>query len=218
MNIEQWDYADSLNGERVKKLKAAPSFEEITAEIKKEMKVLCFHPDHLRDNEKDNYQYDRPVYSIYVGKKLFDWFFNSEKGYRAAYFRSPTEGLKANQHFIESLIPALLESDKTTPIFDKKFIEESLKSSSAKAWLAEDGKELCKKCTGEWNSRQDNDEPEILNNRWENKTGTNAEWGRKAPYLTKIRIMGAFLNNRYDVFIPERKRFRSEEIHEKGWS
>ena len=214
MNIEQWDYADSLNGERVEKLKAAPSFEEITAEIKKEMEILCYHPDPCQD---DN-QYDRPVYSIYVGKKLFDWFFNSEKGYRAAYFRSPTEGLKANQHFIESLIPALLESDKTTPIFDKEFIEESLKSPSAKAWLVEENGLACDFCAAEWKNPSviDEDHAEIKNNRWENKE--NPKYGRKAPYRTKIRIVGAFLNEHYDVFIPARKRFRSEEIHDKGWT
>lgn len=217
-NMERWDYARSLNGQRVKKLLAAPSFEEITAEIKKEMKVLCFHCENLQDNKKDDKNYERAVYCIHMGEKLFDWFFNSKNGYRAAYFRSPFEGLETNQNFIESLTPELIASDKTTPNFDKKFIEESLKSPSAKAWLAEVGKNLCEHCSGEWNSRQDNNEPEILNNRWENNIGQNAEWGRKAPYLTKIRIIGAFLNDHYDEFIPSSKRFRAKDINEDGWS
>ena len=214
-----WEFDTSLGNERINSLKDAPSFEEITAKIKEEMEVLCFHPDYFCDNKKDNYQYDRPVYCIEVGNKLFDWFFNSQNGYRAEYFRSPTNGLKANQHFIESLMPNLIASDKTTPIFDKKFIEESLKLPSAKVWLVEykgfknrDGRdcELCK----EWKHPID-DHPEILNNKWES---LDDKKGCKAPELTKIRIVGAFLNKHYDVLIPERKRFRSEEIHDKGWT
>lgn len=186
------------------------------------MEVLCFHPDYLQENSEDNYQYDRPVYCIEVGNELFDWFFNSKNGYRAAYFRSPSDGLKANQQFIESLIPELLASDKTTPIFDKKFIKKSLKSPSAKAWLVEDkafrnreGKP-CILCT-EWTLPQIST-PEIKNNRWEIETDQNVIWGSNAPDLTKIKIMGAFLNESYKEHVPPLKKVRAEQIHDKGWT
>jgi len=211
INIERWDYALPGDDNRVKNLQAAPPFKEIAAEIKKKMVIKCFHSDKCGDDKT----FKRAVYCIHVGEKLFDWFFNSVNGYRAAYYRSPYEGLKANQYFIESLTRKLLRSDKTTPNPGKNFIEKSFKFPSAKAWLAEVGKNLCKHCSGEWNSRQDNNEPEILNNRWENKIGQNAEWGRKAPYLTKIRIMGAFLKGNEDY---DPKPERAEQIHEKGWS
>ena len=212
--IRKWKYAPSLKDDRLRELQSAPPFDEITAEIKRKMEILCFHPDECSDDNT----FKRAVYCIRVGHKLFDWFFNSVNGYRAAYYRSPCDGLKANVYFIESLMPDLIASDKTAEDADKDFIKESLKSSSAKIWLAEDGKGLCANCIGEWNSRQDNNKLEILNNRWENKIGQNAEWVRKAPYLTKIRIMSAFLNDRYDEFIPNNKRFRAKDIYEKGWS
>lgn len=211
MNIERWNYWLSQNHDRVENLQAAPSFPKITEEIKREMKVLCFHSEECSDDNT----FQRAVYCIQVDEKLFNWFFNSENGYRAAYFRSPTEGLKANQDFIQSLRPALLKSDKATPICDKAFIEKSLKLHSAKAWLAEVGKNLCEHCSGEWNSRQDNNEPEILNNRWENQTDQHAEWSRKAPYLTKIRIIGAFLKRKEDY---DPKPERAEQIHDMGWT
>lgn len=218
INIERWDFADSLDDDRKENLKAAPSFYEITAQIKKEIKVLCFHPDPCQDDK----QFERFVYSIFVGKKLFDWFYNSVNGYRAAYYQSPHEGIKANEYFIQSLMPDLIASDKTAEDADKGFIKETLKSPSAKAWLVEHkgfknwNGEDCQFCE-EWTLPRDK-EAEILNSRWENETCQNAEWGRKAPYLTKIRIMGAFLNDHYDEFIPSTKRFRAKDINENGWS
>ena len=216
MHIERWDYASSLNGDRMKKLQAAPAFEDITAKIKNDMEVLCFHFDHCKDNDP----FKRPVYCILVEKDLFDWFFNSENGYRAAYYQSPYDGLRANDSFIQSLMPELLASDKTIPNTHKEFIEESLKSPSAKAWLVE-YKELknpdekpCNICK-EWTPPQ-NDKAEILNNRWEYAVEPN--YGRKAPCLTMIRIIGAFLNDHYDEFIPSSKRFRAKEIHDMGWT
>jgi hypothetical protein len=59
---------------------------------------------------------------------------------------------------------------------------------------------------------------EIVNGRWECAASANAVRGRKAPFLTKIKIFGAFLNERHDEFISWRKRHRAREIYESGWS
>lgn len=213
INIERWDYASSLNGDRVKKLQAAPPFEEITAEIKEKMDVLCFHPEKCDDEG----QFKRADYCISVGNKLFDWFFNSVNGYRAAYFWSPYDGLKANEYFIQSLMPKLLlASDKIIQDTNQEFIENSLKSSSAKAWLVEENGLECSFCAAEWgNPRSEGeDKVEIANNKWEHKE--NPKYGRKVPYLTKIRIVGAFLNKHYQPYDP--KPQRPNEIHDKGWT
>jgi hypothetical protein len=64
-------------------------------------------------------------------------------GYRAAYYRSPFEGLAANQRALEVLLPMLLtagESERSA--LGRAFIEESLTIPSAKMWLAEKGKEV----------------------------------------------------------------------------
>ena len=62
------------------------------------------------------------------------------------------------------------------------------------------------------------DPTEILNNCWESSGHPKARWGRTAPYLTKIKFIGAFVNDRYDEFIAASKRRRAWEIHEWGWS
>jgi hypothetical protein len=220
MNIHKWEFAESL-GDRKEGLLSAPSYEAIIESIQKKMMILCCHEQPCDDDKR----FSRVVYCIKVCKPLFDLFFNSKHGYRASYYRSPYDGLHNNELFIHSLLPALLASDCIKDVakrsgFAEKKVEESLKSYSAKAWLAEIGKEIDSKCTGcagEWNYPQD-DTAEILNDRWDKAPGANAKCGRKAPYLTKIRIFGAFLNEQYDEFIPAAKRYRANHIYKFGWS
>lgn len=118
-----------------------------------------------------------------------------------------------NSLFIEALRPALLASGS---INNQPHIDagESLTSGSAKAWLAEKSMQRCRDCSGEWSTPED-DTPEIMNGRWEFGP---SRYGSKAPYLTKIKVIGAFLNGSGDEFIPARKRHRAEEIHNTGWS
>jgi hypothetical protein len=184
------------------------------------MTILCCHDQNSTNHDG----FSRAVYCIKISEPLFDFFFNSKHGYRAWYYRSPYDGLRNNAHFIKSLLPSFLACDRTKEAEKNGFLTkkaaESLKSCSAKAWLAEKGKEVdenCPGCVGEWGYPQ-NDTAEIFNDRWDKANGANAKCGRKAPYLTKIRIFGAFLNEQYDEFIPAPKRYRAEQIHEFGWS
>jgi len=219
MNIHEWAFAESL-GDRRTTLLNAPVFEHIIKLIQYEMTILCCHDQPCTDDDR----FSRAVYCLKVSKPLFDLFFNSNQGYRAWYYRSSHSGLINNEIFIKSLLPSLIASDQTKEAeqrgFSTKKATESLKGYSAKAWLAEKTKEIdttCNGCIGEWHYPQD-DTIEIYNNRWENTNNSNAKCGRKAPYLTKIRIFGAFLNDQYDELIPARKRYRAEEINQFGWS
>jgi hypothetical protein len=71
-------------------------------------------------------------------------------------------------------------------------------------------------CAGEFPPASD--DGEIVNGRWELGASVQSRDGRRAPYLTKIKVMGAFLNDGCDEFIPTRKRRRHQDIHEWGWS
>jgi hypothetical protein len=129
-----------------------------------------------------------------------------------------------NACFMRAVASRLIDDPRATnATLTRDFIRESLLSPSSKVWLAEAGKEIdarCDGCKGEWNVRSSGPGAlaEILNDRWERTIGQKAEWGRKAPYLTKLRVMGAFLNERHDELVPFDKRFRAHEIHELGWS
>lgn len=206
---------------RLSNLEKPVQFPDIVQQIAGTMTALCCHLDHSWAAENAA---TRVVYCIQVKKELFDLFFNSSSGYRAAYFRSPEDGISANAIFFKMVAPKLADSSLSSSSgLDSEFINQSLLTPSAKVWLAERTKEVekdCVGCKGEWSSGsiEDNDRPEILNGVWERSDRVKAKWGRKAPYLTKLRVMGAFLDGRFNEWIPFDKRFRAKEIHELGWS
>jgi hypothetical protein len=195
------------------------TFAQITERIMSCVQVLCCHRSKLSDGE-----FLRPVYTVRIDRPLFDLFFNSPFGYRAAYFKSPGAGLDANVSFLQTIAPRLAADPASLKsALSPDFIHASLSTPSAKVWLAECGKEIdrkCSACEGEWSSGTTGTETrsEILNGRWEVAEGQKAEWGGKAPYLEKLRIMGAFINDRHHELVPHDKRFRAYEIHEFGWS
>ena len=161
------------------------------------------------------------MYGISIGEDLFDWFFNSERGYRGTYYQSPQQGQKANEQFILAAMPKLLKCRWRDGQFDNDYARDSLTTESAKVWLPEIGKGChdCKECsTGEW--RQTDNDSELENGRWECKECSNGEagWGRRAPLLDRIRIFGAFLNERREKHVPPNKVHRAQHIHDCGWS
>jgi hypothetical protein len=220
VSAQPWSYALSVDeAVRVPMISAHLTFEELTSKIVDGLRVLCCHRSEIAGTD-----FRRPVYTLDVGRPLFDLFFNSSFGYRAAYFQSPGAGLDANVHFLTAISERLVTDPcSVTAVLYPEFIRESLRTTSAKAWLAEHGKEVdrkCPTCKGEWSMGTcgSPELTEIRNGRWESASGQNAEWGRKAPYLTKLRVMGAFLNDRYHELVPHDKRFRAYDIHQFGWS
>lgn len=213
MNSERWDISGTLGSDRASHLEAPPSFAEIVEDIRKFRYVLCGHPDPCDEIA----EFSRYIYCISVPSESFDLFFNSRNGYRSSYFRSPYNGLQANDYVVRQLYKKLLDWDLPVGVSDPSLVEESLLSPSAKVWLVESDPGLCSACKGEWSEPKD-DNPEIENNRWELGETLNHKRGRKAPLFTKLRIIGGFINARYDEFVPSRKRHRAWDIHETGWA
>jgi len=210
----EWSYSTSIPRDRASMLLSPTTVATIANRVAAEMTVECCHLQPCHDHT----DFQRVTYCIRVPEDLFDVFFNSPHGYRGAYYRSPGEGIDANNAFIESLVPRLLESSEAGATREElAWISESLLSYSAKAWLAEKGLRLCQKCEGEWSASSDN-LPEIINERWEHGESGMQRYGRKAPRFTKIRLFGAFLDDRCNEFVPARKRHRARDIHMWGWS
>lgn len=119
---------------------------------------------------------------------------------------------------MKALLPRMVAwAEINSPGFASSFALASLTATSSKAWLAECSLELCKSCAGEWHHPND-DVPEIENGRWEQGNCPNSKKGRKAPFHSKIRLFGAFLNGHGDEFIPAKKRQRAFDINESGWA
>ncbi|MFC6674079.1 hypothetical protein [Marinobacterium aestuariivivens] len=210
----EWGYSTTFPNERAAKLLAPSTIGTIANRIAAEMEITCCHFQTCHDHS----DFGRVVYCIRVSEDLFDLFFNSPHGYRGAYYRSRGEGINANAVFISTLAPKLIaRSAPGASMEELTRIRESLSSLSAKSWLAENALGLCPECEGEWGNPTDFC-ADIINGRWEHGDSGPQCSGRKAPQLTKIRIFGAFLDDRNNEFIPRRKRNRAQDIHSFGWS
>jgi hypothetical protein len=211
MLLHEWRYSKVLGPHRVSALEAAPSFEEITDSVIRTMKVECQHVDPCDESPGRS----RVVYCAAINPSLFDLFFNSANGYRAFYYRSPEDGLRANGAFVSSAASKLFASGLGNAAPD--LIARSLGVPSAKVWVAEVGKGWCRRCSGDWKAPTD-DEAEILNGRWECSDSPNSRYGRKAPPLGMLRILGGFVGDQEGEYVPNPKRHRATDIHDWGWS
>jgi hypothetical protein len=132
-SAEIWTYTLSRNGDtRIPVLLKPNSFEDIAQSVVATMRVLCCHRDTIAETG-----FYRPVYTVEIDRNLFDLFFNSPAGYRAAYFYLPGNGVDANALLMRSAASAQSKSE-----LPPDFVQESLATPSSKAWLTECGKEL----------------------------------------------------------------------------
>jgi hypothetical protein len=175
------------------------------------MQPLCGHGEPCDIDAR----FARIAYCIEVTGPVFDLFFNARHGYRGSYFDSPHRGLEVNHAIIERLRPVLLTDVQPDGV--QVDASTSLQCLSAKVWLAELGKQRCPRCAGEWNAPSDG-VVEIRNGRWEVDTHPYARYGVRAPYLTKIRIFGGFIDDRGNELIPADKKERNRHIWARGWS
>lgn len=212
--MTQWRYTGNCKDARLQALLVIRPFNDIADWVKHEMQILCCHPEDCNDKHR----YKRASYCVEVSPQLFDVFFNSQSGYRGAYFQSPEEGLAANRLLLSAVSPVLVAWTRkycTDP--EPNFAAKSLAGASAKAWLAEGPLRRCEGCEGEWNSSMPA-HLQIINGRWELDSHIHAEWGRRAPWFRKIRFFGAFLNEMGDEYVAPRKSSRAKELWARGWS
>jgi hypothetical protein len=209
--MAEWRYSPAFSPCRASALLAPTTVRAIGERIAEAMEIVCCHYQVCDDNT----DFGRVIYCLRVSEDLFDLFFNSPHGYRGAYSRSPTEGIEANRTVMEVIAPRLISASEHGALQEEKdWLRESFMSYSAKVWLAENSLGLCPHCEGEW-GRPADDAPEILNGRWDK---ARPSYGRKAPRLTKIRVFGAFFDDRRNEFIPSQKRKRPWDIHSCGWA
>lgn len=214
MHESEWKYKGVCDEARLLALQTDTPFEDIAGRLEREMEILCCHTPDCSDKQG----YKRTIYCVEVATQLFDMFFNSHSGYRGAYYQSPECGLSANGLLLSTVVPRLVAWTRAhCADQDAEFAAKSLSAASAKAWLAEDTLSLCKRCKGEWDSSARAD-LEIINGRWECDSHINAEWGRQAPWFSKIRFIGAFFNGAGAEYVAHHKIGRATDICARGWS
>src|SRR4051812_10490354 len=98
-----WTFS-ALPEDRVAALREPPTRDAIFDRVADEIKVLCCHPDPCGNNS----EFSRVVFCVGISRPTFDLFFNSEGGYRGAYYLSPYNGLEANRSLIDRIRPGLI--------------------------------------------------------------------------------------------------------------
>jgi hypothetical protein len=209
-----WEYKGVRDDQRLYRLQTSVPFEDIVARLKRDMEIACCHTPDCSDKPG----YKRTIYCVELPVELFDMFFNSQFGYRGAYFDSPQRGLSANAFLLTTVKPKLVDwIGAHCEGQDPEFAATSISSPSAKAWLAEESLSLCIQCEGEWNASVRAD-LQIINGRWEIDTHIEAEWGRQAHLFRKLRFIGAFLSDAGEEYVAPHKTGRAEAIWARGWS
>jgi hypothetical protein len=210
MNVV-WRYADHLEADRISRLRTPVDWRAIMARVVGEAALLCTHEGRCTDNVN----YYRVEACLAVSPDTFDIFFNGRTGYRGLYFDSADAGGAANHSLIAALAGKQLD-DSALRCVGHIDGRRSLAGDSAKVWLAEVGKGRCDSCRGEWRSHSG--PPDISNDRWEHSELPNAQYGRTAPKLSRIRLFGAFIDSRGSEWVPPSKVNRAAHIHLCGWS
>lgn len=208
-----WHFAGTVSSSRMAHLRNAPTFAEIVGYSANTATIRCAHIEQSRDAPG----HARLIATIRLSPESFDWFFNSEQGYRGAYFTSPAIGDACNRNFIAAFASVLLEY-ATGCGLDTRVASLSLNGHWSKVWLAEfRDRPLCPNCAGEWTAPRGS-EPDILNGRWNLSSSPLARFGVTAPSLSQVRVMGAFVNEDGLEYVAEHKRARGNDVHYFGWS
>lgn len=213
MQTARWRFIGKADPERLAALAAPLPRTALAPALRDGLTLQCFH----REPREHDPSYARAVFCGMVGHSLFDFFFNSNTGYRGAFFEDPQVGSAANRALLDNLSTFLVDWALTEePHQDRSWIQASLSQPSAKAWLAEHPG-LCPKCTGEWSTSYVSD-LEVQNSRWEFSPHIHAAWGRQAPCFTKLRFFGGFIDERHKEWLAPHKSERAMGIWEHGWS
>lgn len=203
----RWDYAAHIDPHRIARLRECPTFERLVDAIVTEAKVLSVK--HQRGRDPTLAGAVQAVAAIEL-PDTGDLLFNSERGYRGAYWRAPAVGLAANMALIEALRPKLKTALQTaSPIeLDATTAMRSFEAVSAKVWPDEGAFDWIDcRC--------------LVVERWisaANRGELRARWGLMAPAVTRFEVKGALFDPHGNEIVPAAKASRHFEIHLYGWS
>jgi len=203
-----WKYSDAVERERRRTLASPASYEELVRLVVEDAQSISARAEPGRDQGLTHcmqavFEFELPT----TGDPLF----NVPRGYRAQYWKSPSDGLAANAFLVSVLASRLLgavdpSSDHRLTSFD---VCASLHAASAKLWIQE---------IPSWLAQPTED----LNvERWLDaaRRGVDlARWGVCAMPVVKFQVKGALLDPSGNEVVPLRKIRRHYDIHHYGFS
>jgi hypothetical protein len=225
---EKWRFSqDAVTAERQRYLGEETDFSQIGEAIAQEIEITKFCVQNKPSNPMLK-NCSRPEFQFRVNSKTFDLFYNSPWGYRGQYCMGKENGLSKNNYLISLILDSLIghANSNPTPKLGTAEIERSLRMSTAKVWIAEDGQVDPKDLT----LRE-----ELLHTVWlrnarkarsaldSNKTpdpeeSQNAITGVRAPEGTLLDVKGAWVNIHGEERVVNYKQYRAEHIANYGFS
>ncbi len=196
-----WAYTSAVEGDRVAKLRAWTTFDEIIVRVAAlEIRPLYWEPaaaPHLNGCH-------RASFDLPIDPDLYDGFFNAEIGYRGQFAASEGRGETANRDLVKALTPRLLEVATMRTDVPEKLVIASLAGKQAKVWIVE----------SEVEEALTDPSPAIDFPYWE-FNAPNGQ-GLRAPRGTMLEVKGSWVNpDGSEVCNPFKCR-RSSNIHLTG--
>ena len=225
---EKWQFSeDAVSAERRRYLGEETDFSQIAEAIAHEIEITKFRVENKPSNPMLK-NCSRPEFQFRINSKTFDLFFNSPWGYRGQYCIGKENGLSKNNYLIGLIMDSLIGhvDSNAAPKLGTAEIVKSLRMSSAKVWIAEDGQLDPKDLT----LRE-----ELLHTVWlrnarkarsaldSNKTpdpeeSQNAITGVRAPEGRLLDVKGAWMTIHGVEGVDNYKQYRAEHIANYGFS
>jgi hypothetical protein len=169
-----------------------------------------------KQQANDNPGYERIWIDFPVRPTLFDQFFNGRSGYRAQHYASPQNGEAFNRLLLETIAPSLLEISRKE--FTPEFFRQSLLGAYTKFCFP---KTLTDQANNPFLARlRESIAVPKWRKYWEPKAPPRK--GLLAPLQDpegecSILINGTFIDPKTgDEW--EQKPFRSQQLHDEGWT
>ena len=176
------------------------------------MEIVCCHTRDCCDKPG----YKRTIYCVEVAPQLFDVIFNSQSGYRGAYFQSPERGLSANGLVLSTVTPRLVAWTRDRCIHQgPAFAEKSLSAASANYGSRKSHfhSVIGARANGPLQCEQMSrslmgDGSAIFTH---SRNGVARRHGAR-----KVRFIGGFLNDAHDEYVAPHKKSRATDIWARG--
>lgn len=195
-----WRFTRFVEEDRAHRLLAVPNFDHVCRLL--DDAVICSY-GWKRKCRSPLLGCSRPEFILRVHEDTYDAFFNSPNGYRGQYAISAERGIYANRRILEDAESRLL-AYACTKDASEKLVITSLRGWDARIWI---------------------DEPEVTEEQlWDGlpaidfeKWAHHKSFGIMAPVGERLKVMGAWLDERGQEQRDPDKVSRAEQIHDRGF-
>jgi hypothetical protein len=206
----EWD-TTQLEEHRRAYLEAGLTFYEIAREILATLVVTSMAAKGYqmppREAPKTASKARQCIFEIECSSMSCDLLYNAPDGLRGRYWQGRAEGDAASRFLIDQIAPSLVVHTASAPdeLMETRDVQRSLNAGSAKIWPRERDA-----ATSSLLVRQP-----LLVPRW---AAHEDQMWTMTPVGGQLQIKGALVGPNGEEYVPEGKKDRSRQIHERGFT